>query len=661
MAAAPPSKRPRDVAKRSFAADPPPPFTQLPPTQTTSLIGMGSYARVHRSDVYVANRRAEVEYSRKALKECLEDARVILHNVHATGSDATRPLGSMVRALHIGADIDKVNSRLYVDYMMPVYWDMSLRHVCRTDAIGINERMQIAEDLLWGLVRMHEMHISHRDIKPGNILVRKLDDKKTWQVVYADFDSLSIPLWYGAPASVPLRYCATPYYLYALSNPYEREYAARRVSTSIASNYYMSERATESEDVWALASTLWSLFFDGEELMDVSQIKPEANFNIAYVARRMRIVRDVLKKRITDLAEAEFNGNKGDRRCMAILTMFEYVFDTAKINDNGTHLHSVDLYLAFTHAKESMVAPPRMFVDASNPIAVLSSKSSADDFKSVVLSMYEYYGVNDMLLGAYESATAALRGPPHSDVRKLKHVWRFMTFASTISHVTSLVACYFVNNPSVLWPPENGDTSLRHFIMYIATVANMPYTLEFQDETFDEPVLQLHLLSCAALGILPKRGGLSLTDWHGKVKQNQEHPRPNTRWAEVVKHIVNNSKRWFGGTFFMPTTLTIITEAMRIKPGGAATVDGYDAMGVLPLYTPELLRFIRHMLDPANIEDVMRLHQVVHCVVASGDDYAAAIAGRVYELMERTLAGGAASASTQPVLSLARIFSTMSA
>jgi serine/threonine protein kinase len=62
----------------------------------------------------------------------------------------------------------------------------------RGKLLTLSERVQLALDVAEGLAHLHSKNIIHSDLKPGNLLIRELDEPGLVQVVVSDFGLSSI-------------------------------------------------------------------------------------------------------------------------------------------------------------------------------------------------------------------------------------------------------------------------------------------------------------------------------------------------------------------------------------------------------------------------------------------------------------------------------------
>lgn len=634
------------------------PFAPDAPGKGGSELGHGSFASVYQTSILVARRKTKPETGPDGMQLLHEGARDVFNNVYAQASEITASLdvtngtSGIVRALHVRAQVAPGN-KLQMVYTMPLFWGGSLEDFLWKKppkvAIDMDQRMQIAQALLWGLVRMRAMSISHQDIKPANILVRQLDDKKTWQVAYADFDTFSMPAWYGAPTTTPLMGMSTEGYRFDDVFATGRNVAAFAHAEHNPPNAYLGERATDSNDVWAVMCSLWGLFFDDY----FEKRHKDGTFSTSGDIRRFK---GTLNVAIGTLVRQQFSGDGNDPQVARIRATFSYVLDTMAVEGDGSHLRAIDMYKAFMGDQPIMRTPVFMWRNAANPIAGLPNQMARMYFKMAVRDIYAYGDITPQLADLFTNIKFAAGVPAGSVNTRVLRIWGYLTFASVVSRAISLVASFFVHNPGSPWPPVEANANLLHFIMYISIATNIPYVMEILGVSFTEPLIQLYMHNLSELGFVTARGRLEVLAWQKKLNaENNKRKSGSTEWAPMMVYLVNSSKRWFGNNFYVPSTLTLITHALHqymYDAGLDVREHGHDVRAIVPFYTRDILTFIGHMMLEGSIDAVIKLHQDVNCIQPSSSGYDMQVGRHV---------GSMYSAHVAVVPSLAQVFSTVSA
>lgn len=651
------------------------PWTPDAPEVVLDKTGKGSHATVYRKGVYVVERVDTIPLGAVSLHALCGYSHYILANIHATASEATRHLdyttrsGGIVRSLDITGNMSQGSDAYTTTYTMPLFREGSLeKAIAARHLSDYNTRVSVANALLRTLVDMHGAHIHHGDIKPPNILVRQLSDGKTWQAAYTDFDTSSTEQWFGAPAPLAVYTSTTPGYRHTLSNPEGRHTFAMARGTARGTNPYTGECRSELNDAWALMCTLWDLFF-GKQFMRVTHVQPTVWDD------RMRGTapeyRTLLNEAIRAIPVA---GN--ETAIERIRNLFTYVVNQIAMPEMGVRMTAIGMLTAFAPPDVHTPVPVPLFVwkGPANPIAELPDERARRNFIAAVRDMLDSYKGEMRLTvtNTYDDARKHYAVPHVDPVEHMKSIWRFMTIVSTISHAISLVASYFVHNPMAEWPVPN--SSLLHYIMHIAIVANIPSILFMLEYHYDEPIAQLYLLNCEQLGIVSSSA--KRDRWQKKLMSDDRKGMFGIPWARAMKVITNNSKRWFGSNVLVPSSVCVVSWALRnyepVWPLGPMYAN-YDPANMYLFYTLPMVKYMHALVCIENITSTIDMHVSVRAIPSTSATYAADV-GRFIQLRLRAheephahaiptsaplARGGPSLPKTAP--SLACIFSTVSA
>lgn len=145
------------------------------------LIGQGAFSKVHRGTWSKKNETMKVAVKQFCLMESSEQRRdMLLKELRALCKVDCKCL---VR-FH-GAFLDYETVTMVLEYM-----DMgSLEHLLAKNKSSLNEAFiaAMSYQMFWGLAYLHHERISHRDIKPGNVLLHS-----SGQIKLCDFGIVSL-------------------------------------------------------------------------------------------------------------------------------------------------------------------------------------------------------------------------------------------------------------------------------------------------------------------------------------------------------------------------------------------------------------------------------------------------------------------------------------
>jgi hypothetical protein len=658
-------------AERQYSAPTTPAPPDAPEREGSCVpIGGGTYATVYACDHTTAKRTAIVKYEKLYLWKVVDMTQRLLMNTHMLASDYTRPLaltgsrdGGITRALHIGSELTVLDTKpvrekggkirfvgtpdyevLRAEFRMELTaMDLYSAIEAFTKGSGVRGiwkfrepalRMRLAYDLLKTLADMHAMRIRHRDIKETNILVRlweQVGDR--WQIAFTDFDTADVRPWRDAQALHPMGHCGTPGYHLPFGLVKERAKLAR--DAAAAGNPYMHETAAAHDDAWALCIVLWRLLlfshmtyvkWDEVRRVNVQMMRGKDDKDVGWY-------RKTLEARLAAPTHGlPFTEEQGDR----VRALFEVMFKWwENPGDETLFFTAADLLDAFVPAEKRGSAVWRPCVltwdrPATNPLAHVRP---VDAWRAAATDVLTFGGGDFMQTRLYMAMTAALGAKPEDEHRR---VWAFMTLASALFHAQTLLAYYFVRNPTATWPPapDSDDKDVLLYALFAGIMLNLPDNHDVLRAHASEPVSLVALVVLSKIGILPPLPADWLTNdiavdaWHEVAKESdltvtdygiwKATGNTGKTWSPVMVRLLNKAGAWFGYNVSAPGTLALVTDAFAVGWSEKTSLplpreqDHYEK--VPPYYEPDDLRMLRHLLSPAGVGDVLRVHAVANAV-----------------------------------------------
>jgi serine/threonine protein kinase len=125
---------------------------------------------------------------------CLLGQRVALKVLRPEAFACSERMSRFIREARLLARVESAHVVRVIDFVlgsphgpvlvMEMLEGESLHHLIAREAVSVEAAIDIAIDVLRGLETVHSRNVIHRDIKPGNIVVRKTD--RGWNAVIVD-------------------------------------------------------------------------------------------------------------------------------------------------------------------------------------------------------------------------------------------------------------------------------------------------------------------------------------------------------------------------------------------------------------------------------------------------------------------------------------------
>ncbi|KAF2498471.1 Pkinase-domain-containing protein [Lophium mytilinum] len=149
-------------------------------------------------------------------------------------------------------DFHDFGSHLYIMMELIEYGDLT-GYIERNGRLSEEEGKMMARQVLSALVYLHQKNITHRDIKPDNILIKS---EKPLTVAIADFGLAKLV---KNNETFLKTFCGTLLWCAPEIYPYYREWlSAQGRKRSRGSNKKTHNEYSQSVDIWSFAGVLWS-------------------------------------------------------------------------------------------------------------------------------------------------------------------------------------------------------------------------------------------------------------------------------------------------------------------------------------------------------------------------------------------------------------------
>lgn len=538
-------------------------------------------------------------------------------------------------------------------------------------------QMNIVASLLRTFVNMRVCGVSHFNINPDSIVMRKFADGK-WMASLRDSESLSMPQWVGASARFP-SLIATQYMYQHVDFLSSLRYtkALQAASADPVSNPYRGEMASDFVDGWALMCTIWEFMF-GETFLVALGRRNTHDIGVAMMrpggVARYRVDLDAHIKSMRD----RYPFDKPHKFAI-IKSLFDYIFNLMSQRGGVFQLNASDMCRAFMEPGIAVVIPQLVWTGTMNGMAGVQEGQQRD--KLARLMRYMYNGrelelqiiINRSYTLALDEAFAHAYSP-----LKMKRVMGFLTVVGAFSHASSLLAQYVTTND--LGEPALSDEEKKivWHALYAAVVVSMPHALSVLGHNKDEPIAQVYVLVCRYLGILPQ--------WVEHLAQTDGESPTYPMWGKVMQYFVNHGDA-YNHNYLGPSTLTLLTRGLwdySEMINGSTRQYNVSPRVALRWYKPERLNFIERMTASPQLQWVLDMHRrvgaVPHHDPTDPRSYSIRVAGVVHDqyvfithdqteqLVVLPQTGQPASdhrpmiePAAAAAMSLSQIFSTMSA
>lgn len=553
---------------------------------------------------YTRDNVVKVQLTQTTMNRMIRDGYEVFANVHALTSPTTG-IGGVARAKGISASVKKSKHHLLIKYALPAYTDGSLRDVMRRDGgfANFGQRMGVATSLLTTLNKLRKGGLAHFNINPDTIMMYKSSPSATeWKPVYTSFGMMGMEQWYGALEPVPVSQGSATNWLQSRKEADKRYEIVQKEQLPLMRIPYLGDRATDSEDAFALAQTLWELFF------------ADTSINRQASAAEHGAKLDWLIMGIYDTHPTVATPYELGR----INKLFKYVIGCMEMGEGPSLLRVSEMLAAFTLGEIGPDDHPFEWTGHANPIAAAAEGKTRYHFLDAATAVLEYGNgsVRRLLDSAYAGTLLCDPKDVTQPLEQHNVIWRYMTLAGVVSHAISLMASYFVHNPKSSWPlHDTDDHRLLDCVIHVALVTAMPHYIQISGFWQAEPIGQLYMINCMHIGIVPPRTRTDTPQiWHLAFMKTMAAKGYTIPWANVMTHIIANSERWFGGNLFVPGTLALATRAMRDHYEYARREnlkDISDTQHVVGFYMHDLLKFINYLLVPEHMTVVVAMHRNV--------------------------------------------------
>jgi serine/threonine protein kinase len=161
-----------------------------------ALIGKGGYGSVFKGTLRGSQEVAikTIELTGAMMKRDQMDIKreAYIHKQAHDHPNICKLLGVMLPSLATTMQQQHQASNEFVIVMELLHGDLAQYLNAEDELLSMEERLKLALDVAEGMAHLHSKNITHGDLKPGNLLIRKLEGEGQVQVAVSDFGLSSI-------------------------------------------------------------------------------------------------------------------------------------------------------------------------------------------------------------------------------------------------------------------------------------------------------------------------------------------------------------------------------------------------------------------------------------------------------------------------------------